>query len=144
MLDATVAYGMAHFTRVLGWTPEEYQVLAAGVRNEFRDSRIHNWCNLYLAWGRKPMGTGEEKTAAATGAPVLSGNAWNAGTVAAVGAAETAADATEVATGSPPAEKTSGKGHESVASGTATENNVGESKSGVAVTVKEAKESVAG
>lgn len=23
MLDATVAYGMAHFTRILGWSPEE-------------------------------------------------------------------------------------------------------------------------
>ncbi|CAD6442425.1 ce38a3c4-4cb8-4bcf-8559-aec471d2970a [Sclerotinia trifoliorum] len=73
MLDATVAYGMAHFTRILGWTPEEYQVLAAGVRNEFKDSRVHNWCNMYIVYGCKPMGSGAERNAPATGAPVLSG-----------------------------------------------------------------------
>ncbi|TGO41073.1 hypothetical protein BHYA_0027g00510 [Botrytis hyacinthi] len=72
MLDATVAYGMAHFTRVLGWSPEEYQVLAAGVRNEFKDPRVHNWCNMYIVYGRKPLSSGEETIAPAVGAPVLS------------------------------------------------------------------------
>ncbi|TEY71180.1 hypothetical protein BOTCAL_0099g00060 [Botryotinia calthae] len=72
MLDATVAYGMAHFTRVLGWSPEEYQVLAAGVRNEFKDPRVHNWCNMYIVYGRKPISSGEEAISPALGAPVLS------------------------------------------------------------------------
>ncbi|TGO20144.1 hypothetical protein BTUL_0001g01560 [Botrytis tulipae] len=72
MLDATVAYGMAHFTRILGWSPEEYQVLAAGVRNEFKDPRVHNWCNMYIVYGRKPLSSGEETIAPAVGAPVLS------------------------------------------------------------------------
>ncbi|TGO23145.1 hypothetical protein BPAE_0142g00070 [Botrytis paeoniae] len=72
MLDATVAYGMAHFTRILGWSPEEYQVLAAGVRNEFKDPRVHNWCNMYIVYGRKPISSGEETIAPAVGAPVLS------------------------------------------------------------------------
>ncbi|TGO66286.1 hypothetical protein BOTNAR_0064g00240 [Botryotinia narcissicola] len=72
MLDATVAYGMAHFTRILGWSPEEYQVLAAGVRNEFKDPRVHNWCNMYIVYGRKPLSSGEKTIAPAVGAPVLS------------------------------------------------------------------------
>ncbi|KAK6602534.1 methyltransferase domain-containing protein [Botrytis cinerea] len=72
MLDATVAYGMAHFTRILGWSPEEYQVLAAGVRNEFKDPRVHNWCNMYIVYGRKPISSGEETISPALGAPVLS------------------------------------------------------------------------
>ncbi|QSZ33362.1 hypothetical protein DSL72_002950 [Monilinia vaccinii-corymbosi] len=74
MLDATVAYGMAHFTRILGWSPDEYQVLAAGVRNEFKDSRVHNWCNMYIVYGRKPSETGDSgaRNAPALGAPVLS------------------------------------------------------------------------
>ncbi|KAF7927216.1 hypothetical protein EAE99_005547 [Botrytis elliptica] len=72
MLDATVAYGMAHFTRILGWSPEEYQVLAAGVRNEFKDPRVHIWCNMYIVHGRKPLSSGEETIAPAVGAPVLS------------------------------------------------------------------------
>ncbi|KAF7895560.1 uncharacterized protein EAF01_009522 [Botrytis porri] len=75
MLDATVAYGMAHFTRILGWSPEEYQVLAAGVRNEFKDPRVHNWCNMYIVYGRKPISSGEETIAPAVGAPVLSSGA---------------------------------------------------------------------
>ncbi|KAG4026103.1 hypothetical protein MFRU_045g00480 [Monilinia fructicola] len=72
MLDATVAYGMAHFTRILGWSPEEYQVLAAGVRNEFKDSRVHNWCNMYIVWGRKPTSNADERNAPAVGATVFS------------------------------------------------------------------------
>ncbi|RAL61530.1 hypothetical protein DID88_009569 [Monilinia fructigena] len=74
MLDATVAYGMAHFTRILGWSPEEYQVLAAGVRNEFKDSRVHNWCNMYIVWGRKPTSSADERNAPAVGAAVFSGD----------------------------------------------------------------------
>ncbi|KAB8288222.1 hypothetical protein EYC80_010223 [Monilinia laxa] len=74
MLDATVAYGMAHFTRILGWSPEEYQVLAAGVRNEFKDSRVHNWCNMYIVWGRKPTSNANERNAPAVGATVFSGD----------------------------------------------------------------------
>ncbi|ESZ90061.1 hypothetical protein SBOR_9549 [Sclerotinia borealis F-4128] len=118
MLEATVAYGMAHFTRILGWSPEEYQVLAAGVRNEFKDSRVHNWCNMYIVWGQKLMGSGEERNAPALGAPVLSGAGAGAGTAS-------------------PAEKTGGK-DQGRASGV-----VGE-KSDVAVATKKAGEKVRG
>jgi hypothetical protein len=41
MLDSSTSYGYAHFTRVLGWTGEEYSVLAAQVKNEFRNPKSH-------------------------------------------------------------------------------------------------------
>lgn len=53
MLDASSAYGSAHFTRVLGWTHEEYEVLSAGVRNEFRDREMQLYSNLYVVYGQK-------------------------------------------------------------------------------------------
>lgn len=54
MLDASSSYGQAHFTRVLGWSPQEYAVLSAGVRNEFKDRRLHLYSNLYVVYGQKP------------------------------------------------------------------------------------------
>jgi hypothetical protein len=41
MLDASTSYGQANFTRVLGWSAEEYAVLSAQVRNELRDPKAH-------------------------------------------------------------------------------------------------------
>ncbi|KAJ8062656.1 hypothetical protein OCU04_009178 [Sclerotinia nivalis] len=133
MLDATVAYGMAHFTRILGWTPEEYQVLAAGVRNEFKDSRVHNWCNMYIVYGCKPMGSGAERNAPATGAPVLSG----------VGASPDTAEklsGTELDTSESVTEKKIGDGKNIEGRKKVGDGNVGESD--IAAAVKEAGENI--
>lgn len=54
MLDASSAYGQAHFTRVLGWTPQEFAVLSAGVRNEIKDRSLHLYSNLFAVYGQKP------------------------------------------------------------------------------------------
>ncbi|PVH89233.1 S-adenosyl-L-methionine-dependent methyltransferase [Cadophora sp. DSE1049] len=54
MLDASSAYGAAHFTRVLGWTSEEFEVLSAGVRQELKDRTLQLYSNLYVIYGRKP------------------------------------------------------------------------------------------
>jgi len=56
MLDAASSYGQAHFTRVLGWTPEEFQVLSAGVRKELKNLKYHLRSNLHVVYGQKPGG----------------------------------------------------------------------------------------
>ncbi len=48
MLDETTSYGMAHFTRVLGWSVEEYQVLVAGVRNQLRNNKLRLYAKFLL------------------------------------------------------------------------------------------------
>lgn len=41
MKEAANSYGLAHFTRVLNWKPEEYNVLASKVRNEMMNKDLH-------------------------------------------------------------------------------------------------------
>lgn len=54
MLDASSAYGPAHFTRVLDWSLDEYMVLRAGVRNEMMNPDLHLYSDLYVVYGQKP------------------------------------------------------------------------------------------
>ena len=42
LCDAVDSYTGALFTRVLGWTPEECQVLQANVKKDFRNPRYAN------------------------------------------------------------------------------------------------------
>ncbi|TVY43919.1 Secondary metabolism regulator [Lachnellula subtilissima] len=58
MLDASSAYGQAHFTRVLGWSVEEFQVLSAGVRRELKNLKYHMISNLHVVYGQKPKDDG--------------------------------------------------------------------------------------
>ncbi|KAE9369972.1 TAM domain methyltransferase [Stipitochalara longipes BDJ] len=46
MLDAASSYGQAHFTRVLGWSPEEYAVLNAKVRTQLKDRSVQHYAEL--------------------------------------------------------------------------------------------------
>ena len=48
MLDAASSYGQAHFTRVLGWSPQEYAVLNAKVRTQLKDRNLQLYSNLYV------------------------------------------------------------------------------------------------
>lgn len=48
MLDAASSYGQAHFTRVLGWSAEEYAVLNAKVRNQLKDRTLQLYSDLYV------------------------------------------------------------------------------------------------
>lgn len=59
MLDASSSYGQAHFTRVLGWSKTEFDVMSSMVRRELKDMRYHSYSNLHVVYGRKPGG-GEE------------------------------------------------------------------------------------
>lgn len=54
MIDTSSSYGQAHFTRVLGWTKEEYDVLSANVRTELRNPKYHIYSKLYVVYGQKP------------------------------------------------------------------------------------------
>jgi hypothetical protein len=48
MLDAASSYGQAHFTRVLGWSADEYAVLSAKVRNQLKDRTLQLYSDLYV------------------------------------------------------------------------------------------------
>ncbi|KAI9882201.1 MAG: hypothetical protein M1823_006057 [Watsoniomyces obsoletus] len=54
ILEGLEAFSLAIFTRVLGWKPEELQVLLAGVRNDLKNPKIHSYLNFHVVYGRKP------------------------------------------------------------------------------------------
>ncbi|KAE8148337.1 S-adenosyl-L-methionine-dependent methyltransferase [Aspergillus avenaceus] len=53
-LQVIDSYTPALFSRVLGWSPPEIQVLIAKVKSELRNSSIHLYLPVYFVWGRKP------------------------------------------------------------------------------------------
>jgi hypothetical protein len=54
MLEALDAYSFALFTRVLGWSAAEIQLLLVGVRRELQDRGFHGYSRLYFVYGQKP------------------------------------------------------------------------------------------
>lgn len=52
IVDAVDSYTPGLFTRILGWTPEECQVLIAKVKKNFRDPQLQ----LYTKFVRMMMG----------------------------------------------------------------------------------------
>lgn len=46
MLEAASAYGQAHFTRVLGWSAAEYDVLSASVRHTLKDPKLQLYSDM--------------------------------------------------------------------------------------------------
>ena len=54
MLEAVEPYTLALFTRVLGWSIDEVQVLIAGIKNELKDRSIHMYGKMHFVYGRKP------------------------------------------------------------------------------------------
>lgn len=46
MLDAASSYGQAHFTRVLGWTAQEYEILSGLVRTQLKDRKTQLYSDL--------------------------------------------------------------------------------------------------
>jgi hypothetical protein len=54
MLEALEAYSFALFTRVLGWSNAEIQLLLVGVRKELLDRRFHGYSKFYFVYGQKP------------------------------------------------------------------------------------------
>jgi hypothetical protein len=54
MLEALDAYSFGLFTRVLGWSNEEVQVLLAEVRKDLQNRRFHGYSRVYVVYGKKP------------------------------------------------------------------------------------------
>ncbi|KAL1967102.1 hypothetical protein VTN77DRAFT_3626 [Rasamsonia byssochlamydoides] len=54
VLQAIGSYTPALYTRVLGWSREEVEVLCAAVRNEVKDRSIHIYQQAHFVYGRKP------------------------------------------------------------------------------------------
>ncbi|TQB76277.1 hypothetical protein MPDQ_000585 [Monascus purpureus] len=48
-------YSLALYTRFLGWSSEELQVLLAKVRNEFNDQKNRMYIAVHVVFGRKPF-----------------------------------------------------------------------------------------
>jgi len=53
-LEGIEGFTMGLFTRMLGWTAEEVQVLLAGVRKDLRNPKIHVQQDFHVVYGRKP------------------------------------------------------------------------------------------
>ncbi|KAL1986895.1 hypothetical protein VTN96DRAFT_5312 [Rasamsonia emersonii] len=53
-LQAIQSYSSALFSRVLGWSKPELEVLLAKVRNELMDRSLHMYVPVYFVYGRKP------------------------------------------------------------------------------------------
>ncbi|KAL1968075.1 hypothetical protein VTN77DRAFT_2205 [Rasamsonia byssochlamydoides] len=53
-IEAVGTYTLALFTRVLGWTREEVEVLCAMVRNELKDRSLHLYIKAHFVYGRRP------------------------------------------------------------------------------------------
>jgi hypothetical protein len=54
MLDAVEPFTLALYTRVLGRSLEETNVLMEGVKRELRDPKLHLYNVHHFIWGRKP------------------------------------------------------------------------------------------
>ncbi|KAF7586778.1 hypothetical protein BBP40_008349 [Aspergillus hancockii] len=55
MLEALDAYSLALFTRFLGWSVEQIQLLLVGVRQELLDRRLHIYSRYYVVYGRREV-----------------------------------------------------------------------------------------
>jgi len=54
LLEGFEAFSLAPFTRKLGWTVPEVQVLLTGVKKDVQNPRVHSMFDLHVAYGRKP------------------------------------------------------------------------------------------
>ncbi|EFW18774.1 hypothetical protein D8B26_005584 [Coccidioides posadasii str. Silveira] len=57
VLSSLEPFMMALYTRVMGYTVEETEVLIAGVRAEFKDPKNHLYSQFHFIHGQKPMET---------------------------------------------------------------------------------------
>jgi len=57
MLDAVEPFALALFTRALGWSRAEIEVLGAGVRADFMNPRNHLFSYFHCVYGQKPLDT---------------------------------------------------------------------------------------
>lgn len=53
--EGVEGFSLALFTRILGWTADEVQVLLSKVRKDLDNRNIHAQNDMHIVWGRKPM-----------------------------------------------------------------------------------------
>lgn len=53
--DAVEPVSMALFTRVLGFSNEETQVMMVGPRKDFMNPKLHLYIRFHFVYGRKPL-----------------------------------------------------------------------------------------
>ncbi|KAJ5852200.1 uncharacterized protein N7529_011585 [Penicillium soppii] len=54
VLEGIPAYTYALFTRMLGWSRAEIEVLTAGLRKELRNTTLHLYTKVRIVYGQKP------------------------------------------------------------------------------------------
>lgn len=54
MLEGLQGLSFALFTRSLKWKPEEVEVFAAQVRNDWRQRSVHSYWPIFVVYGKKP------------------------------------------------------------------------------------------
>ncbi|KAF2836685.1 S-adenosyl-L-methionine-dependent methyltransferase [Patellaria atrata CBS 101060] len=55
MLEGYKAFSLAPFTRALGWSVDEVDILVAKARTELKDRSIHAYQNVVMLYARKPL-----------------------------------------------------------------------------------------
>ncbi|KAB8235638.1 class I SAM-dependent methyltransferase [Aspergillus alliaceus] len=55
MIEAMPPYCYALFTRMLGWSRAEIEVLVAGMRKELRDTSLHLYSRLHIIYGQRAL-----------------------------------------------------------------------------------------
>lgn len=56
IMEGLEAFTYALFTRVLGYTRQEVDVVCAKIRKEMKDPKMHAYFYMYVAYGKKPDG----------------------------------------------------------------------------------------
>ena len=55
MLEAVEPLSLGYFTRVLGYSLEQVQIIMEGVRREMNHPKLHLYIAFHFAYGRKPQ-----------------------------------------------------------------------------------------
>jgi len=55
LLEGLEAITLAPFTRVLGWSADEVEVLLTGVKKDVKNPRIHSQINYHVVYAQKPL-----------------------------------------------------------------------------------------
>ena len=54
ILEGISGIGVRLFTKELGWSPQEMEILVMGVRTELKQKNVHAYCQYYVVCGQKP------------------------------------------------------------------------------------------
>ncbi|PGH11709.1 hypothetical protein AJ79_04732 [Helicocarpus griseus UAMH5409] len=55
LLEGFEGFSLAPFTRALGWTADEVQILVEGVKKDIQNPKIHSQFDFHVAYAQKPL-----------------------------------------------------------------------------------------